>query len=699
MSVAPSAAAEPATTSSQDRIATTLARLRPHHLALLGVLALSAVLDLHRLSQNGYGNIFYSAGVKSMLRSWHNFFFVSFDPGGLITVDKPPLGLWVQAASAKVFGFHPLSLLLPEAAIGVLSVALLYFVLARRLGGWAGVAGALALAVFPSFVAISRTNNVDALLILLMILACEAALRACESGRWSGLLWSGALVGLAFNTKTLAAYLLVPGLALAFLACAPGSLRRRLLQLLAAGAVMLAVSAAWMLAVELTPASQRPYVGSSTNNTELGLTFSYNGFGRVGGQTGGPGQIPVGTGGVARRVTPGKGEAGKPAPVRTVKAPSAPAEFLPNGRERNPIAFGGPVGPLRLFERGLGNQGAWLLPFALLGLLALALLVLAPERRAEGADEIQHDDAGHERRRGPERRDPRLALLIVLGGWFLVEVAVLSLSKGIVHPYYVSALGPGLAAMFGAGAYAFGQFASRRDPRLLLLALAAAATVPAQLVLLHRDHYMSWFEAPLIAATLAAVALAVALALGPSPRLRRLGPAAISPVLGVLAIAPAVYAASNWLAPVQSTFPAAGPRAAAGPGGYGVNEEHVNVDRALLRYVEAHRPGTRWSVLVDASNTASPMILLGGLAGSLGGFSGTDPALDGPGLGALVRDGEARYVLLGGEFSTRGGTRATEAVQRVCQIVRTRTWLPRPLEPNGLILFDCAGRVAQLAAS
>ncbi len=215
-----------------------LARFRPalHHLALAGVLALSAVINVHRLSQNGYGNIFYSAGVKSMLRSWHNFFFVSFDPGGLITVDKPPLALWLQAVSAKLFGFAPLSLLLPEAIIGVLSVALLYRMLARRIDGWAAVAGALALALFPSFVAISRTNNVDALLILLMILACDAALRACESGRWRSLLWSAALVGLAFNTKTLAAYLIVPGIALGYLLCAPGALRRRLLQLLVGGA-------------------------------------------------------------------------------------------------------------------------------------------------------------------------------------------------------------------------------------------------------------------------------------------------------------------------------------------------------------------------------------------------------------------------------------------------------------------------------
>jgi 4-amino-4-deoxy-L-arabinose transferase-like glycosyltransferase len=674
MSVSPQTATLP---SKQRATTGTLERLRPrlslHHLALAGVLVIAAVLDTHRLSQNGYGNIFYSAGDKSMLHSLHNFFFVSFDPGGLITVDKPPLALWVQALSAKLFGFTPLSLLLPEAIIGVLSVALLYRVLARRLGGWAGVAGALALAVFPSFVAISRTNNVDALLIFFMILSCDAALSACESGRWRTLLWSGALVGLAFNTKTLAAYLIVPPIALAYLLCAPGAWSRRLVQLLAAGAVMVLVSAAWMAVVELTPANKRPFVGSSTNNSETGLTFSYNGFGRVGGQTGGPGQIPVGAGGVGKRVAPGGTGASNNA-VHTSKAPAPAPTFLPNGRERNPIAFGGPVGPLRLFGKGLGDQGAWLLPFALIGLLGLAALVLG---------------------RGRQRRDPRLALLIVLGGWLLVEAAVLSLSKGIVHPYYISALGPGVAAMFGAGTYAFAQFAKRRDWRLLLLLAAVAATVPVQLHLLHKAHYMAWFTAPLVLAATLALMIVAALAL-----LRReLAPAALVLVLGALAIAPGVYSASNWLAPVQSTFPAAGPRAAAGPGGYGVNEEHVNVDRALLRYVEGHRAGTRWSVLADASNTASPMILLGGKAGSLGGFSGTDPVLSGPGLGVLVEAREAGYVILGGEFSTRGGNGATQAVQRFCRVVPTRTWLPRPLEPNGLILFDCAGSVGKLATS
>src|SRR5580693_3607736 len=131
-------------------------RVRPQYAALAGVLALSTLLNTHRLAQNGYANTFYSAGVKSMLKSWHNFLFVSFDPGGLVTVDKPPLALWVQAASAKLFGFSPLSLLLPEAIVGVLSVAALYWVISRRLGPWAAIAGALTLAVFPSFVAVSR---------------------------------------------------------------------------------------------------------------------------------------------------------------------------------------------------------------------------------------------------------------------------------------------------------------------------------------------------------------------------------------------------------------------------------------------------------------------------------------------------------------------------------------------------------------
>jgi len=279
-----------------DRAGTRLARtsrLRPEHLALSGVLVLSGLLELVRLSQNGYANVYYSAAVKSMLGSWHNFFFISADPNGLITVDKPPLGLWLEALSAKLFGFAPLSLLIPEGVCAVLAVALLYRIVAPRFGAVAGLLAALALAAFPSFVAVGRDNGVDPLLILLMLAACGACLAAIDTGRTRWLIASAVLVGLAFNTKSLAALLCVPAIVLGYLVCAPGSPWRRVAQLAAAGVVLLAVAASWTLAVDLTPASQRPFIGSSANNTERELIFGYNGFGRVGGQQGGPGTTKI----------------------------------------------------------------------------------------------------------------------------------------------------------------------------------------------------------------------------------------------------------------------------------------------------------------------------------------------------------------------------------------------------------------------
>ncbi len=296
---APASAPPAASPGVGQRVRPDIRRLPPwapsavRDLPLLPVLALSAVMNTDRLSQNGFANVFYSAGVKSMLLSLHNFVFVSSDPGGLITIDKPPLGLWLQAASAKIFGFSPASLLLPEAIVGVLSVAALYWVMVRPFGRVAALGGALVLAIFPSFVAVSRDNTLDALLVILLILACGLALRACESGRLGTLLGSAVMVGLAFNTKTLAGLVVVPGIALAYLLCAPGRLSRRIIHLLAAALLIVLLGGAWIAFVELTPASERPYVGGSTNNTEINLTFGYNGFGRVEGQKGGPGQITL----------------------------------------------------------------------------------------------------------------------------------------------------------------------------------------------------------------------------------------------------------------------------------------------------------------------------------------------------------------------------------------------------------------------
>jgi 4-amino-4-deoxy-L-arabinose transferase-like glycosyltransferase len=710
----------PSPPATQDSQGARLERSRLAHLALIPILALSAVLNTHRLGQNGYANTFYSAGVKSMLQSWHNFLFVSFDQGGLVTIDKPPLAVWVQAASARLFGFSPLSLLLPEAIVSVVSVAVLYWILSRRLGIAAALAGALALAVFPSFVAVSRDNGVDPLLILLMILACGAALRAIEDGRWRWLIACAVLVGLAFNTKTLAAYLVVPPIALAYLLCAPGAWYRRIGMLAAAAVVLGVVSFAWIAAVELTPASQRPYVGSSTNNTELGLTFEYNGFGRVEGEAGGPGNVPVAAGALVRATPPHRPHYLRP-PTPEQRARLVALErreaarlarlikeqtstYLPNGRLRNPIVFGGATGPLRLFEQKLADQGSWMLPFALLGLIAFGLLTLTEARNGvytlQGAPSRAHPEGHTQRARGRQaserpRRNPGLALLIVFGGWLLVEVAILDFSKGIVHPYYISAVAPGAAAMIAAGCVAFARFARHRDRRVALPALgvaaiAVAATVVVQVSILDHQHYMRWFVPVLIAGALIGL-LAMTV--------RRVAVAAIALLVCLLLVAPTEYAKTTWLAPVEGTFAAAGPHQATGDGGYGINAVDLRFDRNLIHYVSTHHPGTRWSVLTVAAPTAAPMILLGSPAGALAGYSGTDPALNGPRLARLVSSGQARYVALGGAYSSRGGNLASKAVLRDCPQVPYKAWHGPVPSPYELVLFDCAGRERALSSS
>jgi len=664
------------------------------------VIAAAAVLNTVRLSQNGYGNIFYSAGVRSMLRSWHNFFFVASDPAGLVSIDKPPLGLWLQAASAELFGFHPLSVLLPEALAGVAVAAVLYAVVARRFDTLAGLTAGLVCAVFPSFVAVSRTNNVDAPLILLMLLACVAAIRACESGRWRALLLSGVLVGLAFNTKTLAAYLAVPGIALAYLVCAPVTLRRRIAQLLVAGAVAGVVSFAWIVVVEATPASQRPYVGSSTDNTELGLTFNYNGFGRVEGQSGGPGathgkqgaRVPID---VARHVDAQRAREHHPPPF---PPQPPPGRNYNKGRFPTPIPFGTSPSPLRLFRSGLDDQAGWLLPLAFFGLIA-ALALLWFERRDPAAGELAAGVPVGPATPRPWRRDPRLAAVIVLGGWFAVEGVVLSLSKGIVHPYYVSALAPGTGAMAGIGLYSVLRLGHRQGAaRWVGLGLAAAAvigTVAAELVIMHRYHYLHWFRPVLaVAAAACLIALLAAVVLG---RGRAASAAAVA-AIALLLIVPAGYASTTWLAPVQSTFPAAGPKQYAGWGGVGLNPRALAIDHALLAYARSHGATKRFELMTVSAPTAASFVLLGANVSGMAGYSGVDPALDGPALAKLVERGEARYVVLGGEYSTRGGNRATQAVLAACRELAPFEWRSPDPYPNGLTLFDCAGRERQLAA-
>jgi 4-amino-4-deoxy-L-arabinose transferase-like glycosyltransferase len=600
-----------------------------------------------------------------MLGSLHNFFFVSSDPGGLVSLDKPPLGLWLQTVSAAVFGFHPLSLLLPGALCVVAAVGVVYWVVAPRFGSWAGVGAAATLAVFPALVASGRDNNLDALLILLMVLACGVGLRAVETGGWRWLVATAVLVGLAFNTKALAAVLVVPGLAVGWLVCAPGSLRRRVGLLAGAGVVLVVVSLVWLVAVDLTPAAQRPYVGASVDNSELSLVFGQNGFGRVLGERGAPGQIV--------HVRRAKLE-------RTTLAAATPAS-IPH-RVAGSISSTGSPGLLRLFNNADGAQGAWMLPFALFGLVAIALVV-----------------------RGGGRRDKRLVVLVVLGGWVVVEAVVLSVSTGIVHPYYVSALGPGVAALVGGGAAAFVELGRRSRAYLVLPAGALAVTVAVAIMLLHRDYdYLHWLWPVLIGVVGAALAL--------MPWHPRLASAAIAAGLAASLVVPAIYSATVWQVPVNGTFPVAGPYIQDNLDAYGIPPDDVDSYRTLIRYVRPREPGSRWDVLTQGSNAAAALTLVGGRAAALGGYGTTDPVLRPAGLARLVARGEVRFVALGGGYASRGGNAASAAVAAVCRRIAPQHWRsphnfgtaahPRYLYPHGgwnLVLYDCGGRSRELATA
>lgn len=422
--------------------------------AFLGLLLATALLYLYNLSASGYANSFYSAAVQAGSQSWKAFFFGSLDAGNAITVDKPPAALWPMALAVRIFGLSSWSVLVPEVLMGVGTVAVVYAAVRRRFSPAAGLVAGAVLALTPVAALMFRFNNPDALLALLMSAACYLVVRALEEGRTKWLVWAGVAIGFAFLAKTLQAFLILPALALVYGVCAPVRLRKRLGQL-ALATVAIVVSGGWWVAiVELWPASSRPYIGGSQNNSFLELTFGYNGLGRLNGEE--TGSVGGGGGG-----TGGGGQWGE-------------------------------TGWDRMFNSEIGGQISWLLPAALI-LLAAGLLAT---RRAA-------------------RTDTARASLLVWGGSLLMTTAVFSYMAGIFHQYYTVALAPYLAAVTGMGAATLWE---RRARPWASLALAAAVTASAAwgYVLLDRTpDYLPWLRVPvLVGGLVAALGLVFAGRLG-----------------------------------------------------------------------------------------------------------------------------------------------------------------------------------------
>jgi 4-amino-4-deoxy-L-arabinose transferase-like glycosyltransferase len=248
---------------------------------LIVILALGAFLRFYNLGAGGVGNSYYAATVKSMLVSWHNFFFAAFEPGGSLSVDKPPLGYWVQALSAHFLGLTGFALALPNALAGLVSIFMVYELVRCPFGEWAGLAAALALAVMPVAISAERNNTIDGLLVCVLLLAAWAFLQAVYTGKIRWLFLGALLVGLGFNIKMLQAFLPLPAFYALYFFGSKHKWGQKLLHLSAATVLLLVVSFSWAVAVDLVPAADRPYVDSTSKNTVMELIFGHNGIERL----------------------------------------------------------------------------------------------------------------------------------------------------------------------------------------------------------------------------------------------------------------------------------------------------------------------------------------------------------------------------------------------------------------------------------
>ncbi len=588
--------------------------------AFWGLLVATAILYMWGLGASGWANDFYSAAAQAGSQSWKALFFGASDAANSITVDKPPLSLWAMALSVRIFGLSSWSILIPQALMGVASVGVLYATVRRWFGAPAGLLAGAVLALTPVATLMFRFNNPDALLVLLLVVAAYALVRALETGSVRWMVGVGTAIGFGFLTKMLQALVVVPGFAIVYLIAAPVVLSARVRHVLAAGLAMVLSAGWWVAIVELTPASMRPYVGGSQNNSVLELIFGYNGFGRL------------------------------------------------TGNETGSVGGGGPGGAMwgtpswhRMFDASWAGQIAWLIPAALVGFVVLMVM-----------------------RRGAPRTDRIRAGAMVWGGWLVVTQIVFSFGKGIIHEYYAVALAPAIAALvgmagvqlwnarraiaarvvmagtvFGSALYARSILDNAADwhPALqsgvVMLGLVAAG------LLLAGD---SWHRTPVIAGTAALAALLLAPAAyslqtasvphtgaipTAGPRSVGFGPGGMGGPRGAGMqgrFAPPGGMPTGQLTPPAGQF--GGPGGGGGAGGLlSGSRPSDEVVAALRDKADAYT----WAAATVGANQAAGYQLATELpVMPIGGFNGSDPAPTLAEFKALVQAGKIHWFIGGG---------------------------------------------------
>ncbi|MGW4524544.1 ArnT family glycosyltransferase [Amycolatopsis sp. NPDC004378] len=560
--------------------------LRP---SVFGLLAATAVLYFWNLTASGYGNSFYAAAVQSGTQDWKAWLFGSLDSGNVITVDKPPAALWVGTAFARIFGFSGFTVLAPQALMGVASVGILYLAVKRTSGPVAGLLAGAVLAVTPVAALMFKFNNPDALLVLLMVAGAYFVVRATEKASPGWLALAGVAIGFGFLTKMMQAFLVLPAFGLVYLIAAPTSLGKRLLHL--GGAVVaLVVSAGWYIAlVDLWPTASRPYIGGSEGDSLLELALGYNGLSRIFGGEGGGGGGGFGGGGNT--------------------------------------GFGGASGLFRMFGSSFGTEISWLLPAALIGLVAGLWFT----------------------RRAPRTDRTRLAL-VLWGGWLVVTALVFSYMSGIVHPYYSVALAPAIAALVAISGRALWQGRANPAPRAVLAGMVVVTAVWSFILL---DRTPDWFPALRWVVAVLGVLVGTVLVVG-LPTARRLVAVVAAGVVLTLGVSTAAYGVETASVAHSGSIPTSGPTSSrmGGFGGGGPGEESSSsAVGALLA-----KTTTKWAAATTGSQSAASLELASGKAViGIGGWSGSDPAPTLDEFKAYVAAGEVKYYIDGGRGGGPGG--------------------------------------------
>lgn len=644
---------------------------------LILILMLSAVLNLANLGIEGYANQYYAAGVKSMTMSLKNFFFVSFDPASFVTIDKPPLGFWIQTISAKIFGFSGWSIILPQAIAGVISVWVIYRVVKRSFGSAAGLISALCLAVTPVFVAVSRNNTCDNLLVLTLLLACWALSIAAEKGKLKYLLISLAIVGVGFNIKMLQAYMVVPALYITYLLSNAVSIKKRILHLVAGTAVLLVVSLSWAFVVDSVPAANRPYVGSSTNNSVIELIVGHNGLERLGiggtsnsgpgGNSGNnrqgqddqgsrqsgnevdatssstKGQSTEGTTQSSSSNTAGQGMPGG-APNGNGPGQGMPPGAPPNGDGQGQGGHGGGKGGgsfggqekssiTRLFSNNsLSDQIIWLFPLAILGFIA----------------------AGIKEKLGKFFDNKRKQSLVLWFMWMLPEFIYFSYTTGLFHPYYLTMLAAPIAALTGIGIVSMWELYKERGGKSWILPAALIADGLVQMLLISY-YYSTSNVAKIIMIIMSVLCFASSLILiiinimkNENTKLKKI---ALSTALIGLLVAPTVWSSTAMFCKMSGGMPSAGLSLMSNKqmGGPGMDSSNSSNSK-LIEFLQSHKTNEKYLLVTSSTNGyASDIIIKTGEAVMTWGFFGTDKAITLEQFKELVNKGEVRYVMVGGQ--------------------------------------------------